>query len=33
MAQGPLDQVVLSGNFMTIITEDKQILKKWTNKF
>jgi len=26
MAQGPLDQVVLSGNFMKIITEDKQIL-------
>jgi len=25
MAKGPLDHVVLSGNFMTIITEDKQI--------
>jgi len=25
MAKGPLDHVVLSGNFMTVITEDKQI--------
>jgi len=25
MAKGPLDHFVLSGNFMTIITEDKQI--------
>ena len=25
MAKGPLDHVVLSGKFMTIITEDKQI--------
>jgi len=24
MAKGPLDHVVLSGNFMTIITEDKK---------
>ena len=25
MAKGPLDQVVFSGNFITIITEDNQI--------
>jgi len=25
MVKGPLDHVVLSGNFMIIITEDKQI--------
>jgi len=25
MAEGPLDHVVFSGNFMTIITEDKKI--------
>jgi len=25
MAKGPVDHVVLSGKFMTIITEDKQI--------
>jgi len=25
MAKGPLDHVVLSDNFMTITTEDKQI--------
>jgi len=25
MAKGPFDQVVLSGNFMTIITEDNRI--------